>query len=197
MGYALAKQPTLTLPEYQALDSSATDTRYEFFDGVVYAMAGATAAHNQIIGNASRHLYNFYRPKGCRVFTETVKLQVLKDRRYVYPDVLVTCSQRDKENNQMMRDPVLIIEDLSDSTEKKDLKDKVDYYQEIASLQAYLIVEQSECWVRVYERDTQGNWLPHWFVNTLTETLTLRSGWSIPLAELYTDVDSVDPTPSI
>ncbi|MES2734197.1 MAG: Uma2 family endonuclease [Bacteroidota bacterium] len=189
MGYALEKQQRLTLQEYEALEAQATDIRYEFFEGIVYAMAGATTVHNQIVGNAAYHLRDFYRPKGCRVFIESVKLEVLEGKRYVYPDVLVSCNQRDKDDIHIIRDPVLIIEVLSDSTEKKDLKEKVEYYQELPSLQAYLIVEQTECWIRVYERDAQGNWLPHWFANNLSDTLTLRSGWSIPLSELYDDVE--------
>ena len=193
MGHVLEKQSPLSYAEYQALESTATQERYEYLDGTVVSMAGGTDVHNQIVGNAAYALRNFYRPRGCRVFTETVKLELLKERRYVYPDVMVNCSDRDKASHRLKREPVLIIEVLSESTEKKDLKDKVEFYQNIPSLRAYLIVEQTEYWVRVYERDEEGKWLPHRFVNQLSDPLTLRSGWSISLSELYADVEISEP----
>ncbi|MBC7923338.1 MAG: Uma2 family endonuclease [Ferruginibacter sp.] len=194
MGYALEKQTRLSYAEYQALESAASEQRYEYLDGTAVSMAGGTDVHNQIVGNAAYALRNFYRPRGCRVFTETVKLELLEERRYVYPDVMVTGSDRDKDSHRLKREPVLIIEVLSESTEKKDLKDKVAYYQGIPSLQAYLIVEQTGYWVRVYERDEEGKWLPHRFVDHLSDTLTLRSGWSIPLSELYADTEPSEPS---
>ena len=193
MGYALEKQSPLSYAEYQALESTATEQRYEYLDGIVVSMAGGTDVHNQIVGNAAYALRNFYRPRGCRVLTETVKLELLEERRYVYPDVMVTFSDRDKDSHRLKREPVLIIEVLS-STEKKDLKDKVEYYQNIPSLRAYLLVEQTEYWVRVYERDEEEKWLPHRFVNHLSDSLTLRSGWSISLSELYADVELSEPS---
>ncbi len=191
MGYEKQQQerlPSLSFQEYEALEASATDNRYEFFDGVVYDMAGATGKHNEIIGNAVQSLRNFYRPRGCWVYTETVKLEVVENKRYVYPDVMVTCSERDKDSDKIKRDPVLIIEVLSESTATKDLIEKTQAYLSIPHLQAYLIVEQTKCWVRVYERDIEGNWLPHWHVNNLSDSLTLRYGWDISLAELYAGV---------
>jgi Uma2 family endonuclease len=187
MGYTLEKTQRLRFEEYEALEAASLDSRYEYLDGWVYAMAGATTVHNQIVGNAAFALRMFYRPKGCRTYTENVKVEVDARKRYVY-DVFVTCSERDQQSTQLVRDPVLILEVLSDSTEAIDLKEKVDAYLAIPGLQAYVIVAQKECWLRVYERDESGNWLPHRFLNALSDTLSLRSGWNIPLSELYLDV---------
>ena len=188
MGYAREKTQRLRFEEYEALEADHPQTRYEYLDGMVYAMAGATTVHNQIVGNLAFALRAFFRPKGCRTYTENVKVEVSFRKRYVYPDVFVTCSERDKQSTQLIRDPVLIIEVLSDSTEAIDLKEKVDAYLAIPGLQAYVIVAQKECWLRIYERDDSGDWLPHRFLNALSDTLSLRSGWSIPLTELYLDV---------
>lgn len=163
---------------------------------MVYAMADAATVHNQIVGNGYRSLWNYYRPRGCRVFTENVKVEVSFRQRYVYPDVFVTCSERDQQSTQLIRDPLLIIEVLSDSTEAIDLKEKVDVYLAVPGLQAYVIVAQKECWLRIYERDESGDWLPHRFLNALSDTLSLRSGWSILLSELYLDV-SLKSDPNI
>jgi Uma2 family endonuclease len=89
-----------------------------------------------------------------------------------------------------MQDPVLIIEVLSESTEGRDLRKKLDVYQAIPSLQAYIMADQYECWVRVYERDAAGNWLPHRLLDSMGDTLYIRAlDWQIPLQELYQDID--------
>jgi Uma2 family endonuclease len=150
MGYGITKMQRLSFQEYEALEALATENRY----GIVYDMAGATSDHNEIIVNAVRNLSNFYRPRGCKVYTESVKLEVSAGKCYVYPDVMVTCSKIDEANKRIKRNPLLIIEVLSESTAIKDFKEKLEYYKDIPSLQAYLIVEQTECWVRLYERDT-------------------------------------------
>lgn len=129
--------------QYEALESAAEDgIRYEFIDRQVYSMSGGTVAHHLIIQNALLSLVGYFRPKGCRVTSETVKLEVLSDRRYVYPDLMVTCSERDKQANRIMRDPVILMEVLSQSTENKDLGKKVALYQRIPTLQSYIIVDR-------------------------------------------------------
>jgi Uma2 family endonuclease len=190
MGDALLKKHHFTVAEYEALEAAAEEgVRYEFVDGLVYAMSGASAVHNQIVQNAAFHLRGHFRPRGCRVFTETVKLAAATGRRYVYPDVMFSLSERDRAANQMMQDPVLLIEVLSESTEGRDLRKKLNVYQAIPSLQAYVMVDQYECWVRVYERDAAGNWLPHRLLDSLSDALYLRAvEWQIPLQELYQDI---------
>jgi Uma2 family endonuclease len=179
----------LTLQEYEALEAATEDTRYEYIDGQLYAMSGGTIAHYTIIQNSLQSLRNHFRSVGCKSFSESVKLEIVPDKRYVYPDVMLTCSERDKASNRLIRDPRLIIEVLSDSTEGKDLREKVDIYQAIPTLQAYIIIDQYSCWVRVYERNGQGAWQLHPYLHSLEDTLQLPSlGWQLPLRELYTDV---------
>jgi len=194
MGDPWHKHVYLSLKEYEALEGVAEEgVRYEFIDGSVYAMSGGTVSHHQIIQNALLSLVAHYRSRGCRVFTETVKLAAAAGKRYVYPDVMVTCSERDKGADRVMHDPLLIMEVLSDSTENRDLKEEVDLYQKITSLQVYIIVDQYTCWLRVYERDAAGEWRSHRLLNHLDATLELVTlDWRISLAELYRDVTLPD-----
>ncbi len=188
MGHALHAQQKLTYSEYETLEQQAEETRYEFADGEVRAMSGASIAHNQIVQNLSGLLRRDFRPKGCRVYTETVKLQAEAFRRYFYPDVMLTCSEADQQARQLVREPVLLVEVLSGSTEKHDLGKKVDYYQAIPSLKAYLIVSQEEYWVRVYERPGD-NWQPHRLYDQPDQRIELPAlPWSVRVADLYEDV---------
>jgi Uma2 family endonuclease len=188
VGHALHTQQKLTYAEYETLERQAEDIRYEFADGEVRAMSGASIAHNQIVQNLGLLLRRDFRPKGCRVYTETVKLQTEAFRRYFYPDVMLTCSEADQQARQLVREPVLLVEVLSGSTEKHDLGKKVDYYQKIHTLKAYLIVAQDEYWVRVYERP-DGEWQPHRLYDQPDQRIELPAlPWSVRVADLYEDV---------
>ncbi len=184
------KQSSLSFPEYQALEEAAApDVRYEFIDGLVYAMSGGTIIHNRLVGNIAFSLRDRFRNNGCQVLTENVKLEVRQDTRYVYPDVMVTCSERDWQASQLVKDPVLIVEVLSESTERKDLIEKVELYQSLPSLRAYIIVDQYSCWVRIYEKDPDGNWGAHHHLNRRDDILSLTvPAWQLPLEEMYRNV---------
>ncbi len=190
MGDPWFRQSPLSLQEYEALEKvSGEDLRYEFMDGVVYAMSGGTIIHNRIIQNCAFSLRNCFGPKGCQVLTENVKLEVAKDKRYVYPDVMVSCSDRDWQSSQLIKDPVLIIEVLSDSTERKDLIQKVEMYQAVPGLKAYIIIDQYSCWIRMYERSENGSWNAHQHLNNPGDTLSVTAlSWQLSLTEIYQNV---------
>ncbi len=182
----------LTFDEYEALEASAEEeVRYEFLDGIVYAMSGGSMNHNEIGQNCSQHLRAIFRPSSCWVFAENVKVQVAKNKKYVYPDVVVTCSKEDRQDGKIVQFPVIIVEVLSDSTAAKDLMAKVIAYQALPELKAYIIISQEDCWIRIYERDNQGQWAPHRHLTNLKETLTIAAGmtWEIPVNWIYGGID--------
>ena len=200
MGDALLKTKThYTLEEYEELVRNAREgERYEYCDGVIVPMAEYTTdSHNQIVQNAADVMKVHFYPKGCRVYTENVRLMIEEGTEYRLPDVMVTCSERDAQSRNEKRDPVVLVEVLSPGTAMQDLGPKTDAYRKIVSLQAYLIVNPQEVWVRVYERNTGGNWLPDQSYTRLPEAFTLATlDLRIPLAELYRFVTITDPEPN-
>lgn len=183
MGYLSQKTEVYSVEEYEALEATS-DSRHEFYHGQVWAMAGGTAAHNQLVMNCYRALYAKYREKGCRVFTENMKLEVVSDQVYFYSDVMVICEPI-KGHTTVVRNPLLIVEVLSDSTEKIDLGNKVTAYTAIEGLQAYIIIAQKETWVRIYEK--KGDLWVWRDLENIEDTLQIQ-GWEIPLAEIYQDI---------
>ena len=83
-----------TVAEYMALEMRS-DFRYEFFEGEVFAMTGASIRHNTLGLNCAVALRNGLRGKLCRVFVESVQLAVEQGRYYNYLDVAVTCALAD------------------------------------------------------------------------------------------------------
>ncbi len=148
----------LTEEEYLKLEDKSQE-RHEYIDGVLRMMAGTTEEHNDIVLNIATKLLPIARLKGCRVRAESVKLRLPKDskRKYYYPDVIVVCGPK-SEDNRIIENPCFIVEVLSESTANTDRIEKLETYQRIASIQQYVLVDQSRRKIEVYSRH-QDKWI--------------------------------------
>src|SRR5947209_6793405 len=105
----------MTVEEYLTLDRASEDVRYEYIDGIITMLAGGTVNHSGICANIIGELIIALRGKHCRVFTSDLKVSV-SATRYVYPDVSVSCDQRDlQEKGDILYSPCVVIEVLSPS----------------------------------------------------------------------------------
>lgn len=111
-----------------------SDIKHEYIDGQIYAMAGASDRQVTIAGNLFALLRSHVRGSGCRVYISDMKVRIESLNRFYYPDILVTCDERDRETPAYKQFPKLIVEVLSDSTEAFDRGDKFADYQQIESL---------------------------------------------------------------
>lgn len=181
---AVRKHRTMTLPEF--LDwEERQDGRYEFLHGDVVAMVGGTVAHNQIAGNLYTALRNALRGSPCRGFQENMK--IVADESVFYPDVLVTCAKLN-DQDRLAAEPSVIIEVLSDSTERRDRLTKNTAYRTLPSLKQYVIVNQRAAAVESFRFDGAG-WL-HELATGESGVLHLPSlGVEVPLPVVYEDTD--------
>ncbi|MFB2878547.1 Uma2 family endonuclease [Floridanema aerugineum] len=170
--------------------------RHEYIRGEVYAMAGGTQAHNTITGNIFALLRNHVRGSGCRAFVENIKVLIEAADVYYYPDVIVTCDERDKNlSESFIRYPSLVIEVLSDNTEAfdsanatlRDRGNKFADYQQIETLQEYVLVSQKRQRVECFRRNAERRWELYTFVQG--EQIQLASiNFSVDISALYEDV---------
>ena len=117
-------------------------TRYEYYDGEVFAMAGGTLNHSSISGNINNAFDTGLSAAGCRSFQADAKVQLRNGSSYVYPDVVLTCDAEDINAEQFVKHPMLIVEVLSPSTESHDRNIKWHQYRRIPSLRYFLFVSQ-------------------------------------------------------
>lgn len=132
-----------------------SEVRHEYVNGEVFAMVGAGVAHNIIALNVASALRNHLRDGPCQGFVSDVKVHIKEadDERFYYPDVFVACDPRDGE--PYYRDhPRLIVEVLSEHTERNDRSDKFYAYRRIPTLMEYVLVAQDVQRVEVYRRET-------------------------------------------
>jgi Uma2 family endonuclease len=165
-----------------------SEVKHEYLAGEVYAMAGASRAHNLITRNLGFALHRQLRGGPCQVFMSDMKVRLhhIRDDYFYYPDVMVACRPEDNAR-YWCEQPKLLIEVLSESTERVDTREKLFAYQTIADLVEYVVLAQDRREVIVYRR-TAGEWIS---LKVAGEgELELASvGLVIGLAEIYEGVE--------
>jgi Uma2 family endonuclease len=186
---AVRQQPFITPEAYLKQEREAA-TKSEYLDGQIYAMSGASRQHNRITFNVAALLHAQLRGGPCEGFVNDMRVKVNDNSLYTYPDVVVACGEARFEDATLdtLLDPTLIIEVLSDSTEKYDRGRKFARYQRIESLREYVLISQDEARVECYTRQADDRWILS-KAESLEETMPLESiRCVLPLAEVYARV---------
>ncbi|TRU19549.1 MAG: Uma2 family endonuclease [Microcystis aeruginosa Ma_MB_S_20031200_S102] len=182
---ALSHYNNLTPEEYLQFEEKST-IKHEYINGQIYAMAGTTDTHNIIGLNFTFIIRNHLRGSDCRVYFADVKVRLEKRNHFYYPDILVTCDDRDRETATYKSFPKLIIEVLSDSTEAFDRGDKFNDYQTLESLEEYVLVNSKHQRVETFRRGEQGLWI---LQTHQQESFSLQSiNLTASFRDLYEDV---------
>jgi Uma2 family endonuclease len=154
--------PPLAMSAHEFLAWDKTQTlKHEFFQGEIFAMAGASEAHVTVTGNLAMALRQHLRGSPCRTFMSEMKLRVDAADAYFYPDVMVTCSAADTNDALIKREPVLVVEVLSPSTAAFDCGDKFAAYRMLPTLREYLLVDPDKRRSDLYRRGDDGLWVLH------------------------------------
>ena len=150
----------ITPEEYLEQERKA-EFRSEYVDGVVYEMSGGSYRHAVIISNVARSLGNSLEGSECAVVSSDMRVWIPAAKTFCYPDSLVICGQPRFSGlrSDIVENPLLIIEVLSDSTETYDRGQKFRKYRSIPDLRQYVLISQREPLVEVFTRDQQGFWL--------------------------------------
>ena len=155
-------QPVTFISEADYLTGEpASSVRHEYVNGLVYAMAGSSDKHNLVSSNANAIL-NQALPDECEVFIADMKVRIQpkKALMFYYPDVMVCCEGDDNATYYRER-PCLIIEVLSPSTERQDRFEKFWSYQQIPTLQEYLLLHQGVKEATLFRRSN--DWQPEMY----------------------------------
>ncbi|MBE9124559.1 Uma2 family endonuclease [Tychonema sp. LEGE 07199] len=161
--------------------------RHELIDGRVYAMSGGTQNHSAIAINFLLAIRSHLRGSNCNVFNSDLKVNILNTPNYTYPDLSVTCDDRDREHPLYITYPCLIVEVLSDSTEAYDRGKKFEKYRRNPNLVDYVLVSSDEIAIDIYHKNDAGEWV----------ILSYREGervefksinLSLPIEQLYEEI---------
>ncbi len=156
--YALTDARPMTVEEYIEFEERS-EIRHEFIDNQLIPMPGTTDDHNDICINLTQLLKMLLKTLGkFKVHQENVKVQILHERDYTYPDVVVISDPRDFGTRYIKKFPPVIFEVISKTTRIDDQVDKFIRYKNIASLQNYILVDSEKAWVEVRYKTPEGEW---------------------------------------
>ncbi|TSA42189.1 MAG: Uma2 family endonuclease [Methylococcaceae bacterium] len=148
--------PYISEADYLAMEKNSQE-RHEYIDGSIFAITGASRAHNQISINLVSLFHTQVKGTPCRVYMSDIKLKIANRKTYYYPDVMLGCSDRETDDYALSQ-PCLIIEVLSPGTASTDKREKLLAYQSIPSVREYCLVAQDKYSVKKYTRNQQQEW---------------------------------------
>lgn len=178
--------PKLTPEEYFVWEEMQT-VRHEYLNGEVYAMSGGTINHSDISGNVLSLLKTYMRGSGCKVLNSDARINICKTMNYVYPDISVTCDERDKATTQYITYPCLIVEVLSPSTEAYDRGNKFKMYRRNPGLQEYVLVDSETIAIEIFRRTQEDTWqILNYQTGDVVELTSVA--FTFPMEAIYEDI---------
>ncbi|WP_020569648.1 Uma2 family endonuclease [Neolewinella persica] len=186
----LLSEERYTIEEYIRLSENSQE-KLEYHDGLIVAMAGASPAHNRIVTDLSAYLVT--NSDQCRGFNSDQAVAIESQKRYVFPDISFVCDEEDEfDKERFLKNPSLLIEVLSDKTEKHDRGPKFSWYRSLSSFKEYVLIDSRALRVESFYHREDG----HWDIQNLylpdQELYFHTLDVSIPLAKIYKRVN-LDP----
>jgi Uma2 family endonuclease len=178
---AQRKYPFMSVEDYLVLNRNSKDTRYEYLEGEIHMLAGGSPDHSIIIANLTATVKGPLKGSQCRVYNSDVQLK-LSEKRYVFPDITISCDERDRNQKETIRYPRVVVEVLSPTIEATDRGKKAAYYRACPTIQEYVMVDSEEIFIEVHRREER------WTINTFEagDTVTLESlGIQFPIEDAY------------
>ena len=179
---AQRKYPVMSVEDYLILNRNSKDMRYEYLEGDIQMLAGGCPDHSIAIANLTATIKGPLKGSQCRVYNSDVQLK-LSEKRYVFPDITISCDERDRNQKETIRYPRVVVEVLSPTTEATDRGKKAAYYRACPTIQEYMMVDSEEIFVEVHRREEE-----RWTINTFEpgDTISLESfGIQFPIEDAY------------
>lgn len=177
----------MTADEYLAWEATQQE-RHDFVDGEAFAMAGAEKRHVMASGNVYMALRQHLSGSRCSVFIAGTKVAAADGDSFFYPDVVASCSEADRKDPLLVREPTLIVEVLSPGTAAYDLGGKFASYREIASLREIAFIDLDARRTDVYRKGVDGLWVLHSFARDASVSFA-SVDLTLTAATLFADVD--------
>lgn len=182
-----------SIEEYLEIEKNSLE-KCEYHDGEIFSMAGGTINHSLLASNIGISLGNSLRSRGknCRTFNSDAKIAI-SERKFVYADASVVCGKTETfpTMKEGIKNPILIVEVLSESTALYDREFKFQAYQSMASFQEYILVSQDKIFIEVYYKASGADFWQYRVYNNLTDNIELKSiEVDISLSDIYLDWES-------
>jgi len=177
-------------PEEYLRFERASKEKHEYFKGRVTALAGASLGHNRIVGNLIRAVGNRLMGKPCEILPSDIRVKTPSGGSYMYPDAVIVCGKPELEDDQFdtLKNPMVIFEVLSPSTEDHDRGKKFSCYRQIPSFREYVLIDSTTSFVEVSRRQDDDSWKFESIADPDGALFMESIRAHVPMQELYRNV---------
>ncbi len=178
-----------TAEEYLELEETSLE-KNEFYKGEIFAMAGASIPHNEIVSNTLVEIGSYLKDKKCRIYPSDLRIHSVANSLYTYPDLSIICNDIETvgKRKNTVTNPTVLIEVLSKTTQDYDRGAKFKLYRDIESLKEYILISSLETLVEKYNKQADGSWVLHEYKNE-ADTFTITSiDLLVTVKDLYRNV---------
>ncbi len=187
---SVAPKLKYTAEQYLALEDKSLD-KNEFYKGEIFAMAGASFEHNQIVSNSLSEIASHLKKSGkCQIFPSDLKIHSKTNTLYTYPDLSIVCNKAERleGRNDIITNPSVLIEVLCASTQDYDRGGKFKLYRDLVSLKEYILISSLEILVEKYTKQDDSSWLLQTY--TTNEVFAIQTiDLQMNVNELYRNVE--------
>jgi Uma2 family endonuclease len=175
--------------EYLAFERGAKD-KHEYFEGKVIVTAPGSLMSNRLAVNLLAEIGTLLKATPCRILPSNMRIGVPSRQSYMYPDAVIVCDEPQMEDGQFdtLKNPMVIFEILSPSTEDHDRGKKFFFYRQIPSLQEYILIDTTKPFVEISRREENGAWKFETLDDPKGQLFISSIGISIPISEVYRNV---------
>ncbi len=185
---AIQTKQMMTVADYLAWEERQ-EFKHEYIDGEIIEMTGGTADHSRVKVNLILALGGRLNFSNFIIYNSDMRVQVAKSR-YVYPDLSVVRGEEvyEDESELTLLNPIVVVEVISPSSETRDRVDKREYYYDLPSIEAYLIVDPDRVRAELYTRAEDG-WRLRLFTSADDVIPLTMLNCDLSLAQVYRGLD--------
>jgi Uma2 family endonuclease len=184
-----AKYNYISQEDYLAMERESEE-KHEYFEGEIFAMAGASMPHNEVVRSIYSALSIHLKGKDCKPYGSDLRVHIPSNTLYTYPDISIICGKPETTDvfTDNVTNPSVIIEVLSKSTKGYDTIEKFSLYRSIKTLKEYITIDSTRVSVELYTKQEDGKWLLSEF-KQLTDSFVISTiGLTLLLNDIYEDV---------
>jgi Uma2 family endonuclease len=177
-----------TIEEYLEKER-ASDTKHEYYQGEIFAMAGTSTPHNVISVNLITSIKNSLKGKACRPYGSDFRIHIPQNSLFTYPDISIVCGEittRENDNENLLN-PIVIIEILSPSTRSYDKGKKFSLYKHIPTLKEYILVDSQALKIEAWFITSGSIWELKEYQDKEEQLHIQTIDVQIPLTDIYED----------
>jgi Uma2 family endonuclease len=180
-----------TEEEYLELEESAR-YRSEYYQGEIFAMAGASPVHNRVKENLSVDIGFFLKRKPCHTYSSDQRVHIKGNGLYTYPDLVIVCGKDEfapKDRNALIN-PSVLIEITSKATADYDKGIKFHLYRKIPTLKEYILIDSLRLYAVLYRKTDEGLWVLASEATEITESIIIETiEYTLNMADVYANTE--------